>query len=209
MSGAREKDQADFDLEAFIDLFDEALTSDDPSVQKTLQHLMVICALARNHDKHDRRNGPLRRLYDDQHEILRRLERLEVNNAGWRNGGYNPSAPYGPVISPIVPQPYNPPTTPIPGTGIGGWPGLNPNQIWCGTGTGATSISLNSDSAVAKSSTSYAYDPPGSSSAMPDLASIPTLTDAIGPSSATDVIAERVDELLKSSKYKGSTVGNF
>ena len=34
MTGAsREKDQADFDLESFIDLFDEALTSDDPSVQ--------------------------------------------------------------------------------------------------------------------------------------------------------------------------------
>ena len=53
MSAVREKDSADFDLEAFIDLFDEALTSDDPSVQKTLQHLMVIAA--RNHDKHNAR----------------------------------------------------------------------------------------------------------------------------------------------------------
>jgi hypothetical protein len=186
MSAAREKDSADFDLEAFIDLFDEALTSDDPSVQKTLQHLMVICALARNHDKHDRRNGPLRRMFDDQHEILRRLERLEVNNAGWRNGGYNPSAPYGPVISPsptIWPQPA--PTTPIPGTGTGGWPGPGPNQIWCGTSTSATSISLANDSAVAKSTTSYAYDP---------------------PNNASEKIAERVDDLLKSN-YRGSSVG--
>ena len=28
MSAAREKDQADFDLERFVDMFDEALTSD-------------------------------------------------------------------------------------------------------------------------------------------------------------------------------------
>ena len=73
----REKDQADFDLEAFIDLFDEALTSDDPSVQKTLQHLMVIAALARNHNKHDQRNGPLRRLYEDINHLHRRVERME------------------------------------------------------------------------------------------------------------------------------------
>ena len=30
-TAAREKDSADFDLESFIELFDEALTSDDPS----------------------------------------------------------------------------------------------------------------------------------------------------------------------------------
>ena len=72
MSTAREPDQADFDLERFIDMFDEALTSDDPSVQKTLQHLMVICALARNHDNHAIRQGPLRRMFEDQkHKIGR------------------------------------------------------------------------------------------------------------------------------------------
>ena len=56
MSAAREKDSADFDLEAFIDLFDEALTRTDPSVQQTLQHLMVIAALARNHNNHNHYN---------------------------------------------------------------------------------------------------------------------------------------------------------
>lgn len=178
MSAAREPDQADFDLEAFIDLFDEALTSDDPSVQKTLQHLMVIAALARNHAKHDRRNGPLRRLYDDQHEILRRLERLEVNNAGWRTGApYQPSpmpspmGPSGPVI-----WPHSTPGTAIPGTGTGGWPGLGPNQIWCGTNTSGSSYTV----------------PNGG---------------AIGVTSATSVsIAERVEDLLKDPKYKGSSL---
>lgn len=173
---AREKDQADFDLEAFIDLFDEALTSDDPSVQKTLQHLMVICALARNHNKHDRRNGPLRRLYDDQHEILRRLERLEVNNATWRNTGPyqpapmpSPAYPSGPVIWPHTT------TTPVPGT--------IPGTIWCGTNTSGSSYTVPDGGAVS--------------------------IGAVGSTSATAMsIAERVDDLLKNPKYKGSTIGN-
>jgi len=76
----REKDSADFNLEAFVELFDEALTSDDPGVQKTLQHLMTICALARNHDGHGERIGPLRRLFEDMNNINRRLEKLELAN---------------------------------------------------------------------------------------------------------------------------------
>ena len=182
MSAAREPDQADFDLEAFIDLFDEALTSDDPSVQKTLQHLMVIAALARNHAKHDSRNGPLRRLFDDQRNIIRRLERLETGPAQYPGGGFNPGSPYGPVI---MPQPFRP-TAPVPGTGTGGWnhPGPPPNTIWCGTGTSATSVTIPGDGAVAKSTTSYAYD----------------------PSPASETIAERVEDLLKSN-YRGSSVG--
>jgi hypothetical protein len=168
MSAAREKDQADFDLEAFIDLFDEALTSDDPSVQKTLQHLMVIAALARNHDGHSKRSGPLRRIFDDQSNIIRRLERLEVGNTTFGRppgpgGGYNPSTPYGPVV---IPSPYVP-STPVPGTGGGGWPGPGPNQIWCGTGTNATGT----------------LDPG---------------YGAVPPSSATSAIAERVESLLQS-----------
>jgi hypothetical protein len=175
MTGMREKDQSDFDLESFIDLFDEALTSDDPSVQKTLQHLMVIAALARNHDGHSKRSGPLRRLFDDQHNIIRRLERLENGPANVPGGGFNPSTPYGPVI---MPQPYRP-STPIPGTGTGGWPGPGPNQIWCGTGTlSATSMTLD-----------------------PGFGAIP-------PGSATSAIAERVENLLKSD-YNGSSVGKF
>lgn len=178
MGAAREKDQADFDLESFIELFDEALTSDDPSVQKTLQHLMVICALARNHSGHNSRSGPLRRLFDDHRNIIRRLERLENGNSTL-GGGYRPapmpypSTPAGPTIwPPIVTQ---------PGTASPNWPGYNP--IW--TNTTATSVTLPENSAVSQSSTSYAYDP---------------------PSSASTTIAERVDDLLKSN-YKGSSVG--
>ena len=120
----REKDSADFDLEAFIDLFDEALTSDDPAVQKTLQHLMVIAALARNHAQHDKRNGPMRRMFDDQSNIIRRLDRLESENTrfGGGSGGSGPLAPY-------VPSP-----TTWPGSGGPLWPPhpgtYPPGTIW-------------------------------------------------------------------------------
>jgi hypothetical protein len=171
MGAAREKDSADFDLEAFIDLFDEALTSDDPSVQKTLQHLMVICALARNHAQHDRRNGPMRRMFEDQHTILRRLERLEsdqqnkrVYPGGGLGGG---SVPLGPYV----------PGTPWPNTGGGtGWPPqpgtYPPGTIWAQGGTSDVGFGA-----------------------------VPPVT-----ATATSAVAERVEDLLKSS-YKGSSVG--
>jgi hypothetical protein len=167
MSAAREKDQADFDLEAFIDLFDEALTSEDPSVRQTLQHLMVIAALARNHAKHDRHNGPLRRMYDNHHDILRRLDRLEVDRATFKPG-------FGPVptVNPNVPLVWPAPTTgtqwpPQPGT-------YPPGTIW------------------AQSSTSTTWPNSGAS--------------ALTTSGTSAKIVERVDELLKDEKYKGSTV---
>lgn len=190
MTGMREKDQADFDLDAFIDLFDEALTSDDPSVQKTLQHLMVICALARNHNNHDRRNGPMRRMFENQNDIIRRLERLEVGNT--RFGGTPIPGVYGPGTtgwpSPVVTQPYNP-TGPSTGT----WPPspgtYPPGTIWAQSSTFGTP--------VAKSTTSYAYDP----------SDVSTLSDVVNVS-ASKAIAERVDSLLKSD-YKGSSVGKI
>ena len=164
----REKDSADFDLEAFIDLFDEALTSDDPSVQKTLQHLMVIAALARNHAKHDQRNGPLRRMFEDQNTILRRLDRLESDKQNLR-GGFPGTIPGGGSI-PL--GPYVPPGTPWPGTGGGTlWPPqpgtYPPGTIWAQSGT-ATSMTLD-----------------------PGFGAVP-------PTSATSAIAERVENLLKS-----------
>lgn len=185
MSAMREKDSADFDLEAFIDLFDEALTSDDPAVQKTLQHLMVIAALARNHDGHSERRGPMRRMYEDLRDINRRLERLETGNStfgkpntGWPGGGYNPHhhGTFGPVpnTGPSVFPHSSPGSVPLGGGG-GGPAYPQPNPIWTTT-TGATSISLAKDSAIAGKNI---------------MASV----------------AERVENLLKDEKYKGSSVG--
>jgi hypothetical protein len=127
MSGAyREKDSADFDLEAFIDLFDEALMSNDEAVQKTLQHLMVIAALARNHAQHDRRNGPLRRMYQDLHDISSRLRRLESDLESKRvypGGGLTQITPLGPYQVPNTTTQWPPPNT-------GTIPPYPPGTIW-------------------------------------------------------------------------------
>ena len=81
MSAAREKDQADFDLERLVDMFDEALTSRDPRVVDTLRSLMMIVTLtkpeARDSGLHDRNSGPLRRMIEDMNHLHRRLERVE------------------------------------------------------------------------------------------------------------------------------------
>jgi hypothetical protein len=81
MSAAREKDSADFDLERFVDMFDEAMTSRDPRVMDALRGLMMIVTLTRPESRdsglHDRNAGPLRRLYEDMNHMHRRIERVE------------------------------------------------------------------------------------------------------------------------------------
>jgi hypothetical protein len=83
MSAAREKDQADFDLERFVDMFDEALTSKDPRVMNALRSLMMMVTLTRPESRdsglHDRNHGPLRRLYEDVNHLNRRMHDMENN----------------------------------------------------------------------------------------------------------------------------------
>lgn len=78
MGGARELDQADFDLERFVELFDECMTSTNPSVQKAFKNLLLVASIANS----DTRNapvtrGPLRRLVDDVYHLNRRVTILE------------------------------------------------------------------------------------------------------------------------------------
>ena len=182
----REKDSADFDLEAFIDLFDEALTSDDPSVQKTLQHLMVIAALARNHDGHGPRSGPLRRMFDDQKNIIRRLERLESGSGQF--GGPNTGLPGTGPLWPNNPSIW---TTPTTGTQWPPTPGTYPPGTIFAQNLSASSVTPPGSGA--QSATGYAQDP--------------LLSKSIAKKINGGLIVERVEDLLKNDKYKGSTVG--
>ena len=80
MTGAaRETDQADFDLERFIDMFDEALTSRDERVINALRSLMMIVTLTRpeTREHHDRSHGPLRRLFEDMNDLTRSMHRMQ------------------------------------------------------------------------------------------------------------------------------------
>lgn len=91
---SREKDQADFDLEQFVDLFDTAMSSDNPTVRRAFKNLLLVAAVAdaEESQREGLRQGPLRRLIEDQRNIIRRLETIE------RNQQYTTNLPgYGPV----------------------------------------------------------------------------------------------------------------
>lgn len=97
MGAAREPDQADFDLERFIDLFDEAMTSKDPRVVETLRNLLMIVALTRpetNEPNFDRNRGPLRRLFGDMHDLNSRLHRMEAEIQHLNNRFARAEQPY-------------------------------------------------------------------------------------------------------------------
>jgi hypothetical protein len=99
MSGAmREKDSADYDLERLTELFDEALTSDDPRVKNALRQLMMIVVLtSEDHEDKDRslygRRGPMRRMQEDLNDLRRIVADLKheiqtlQKQAAW-GGGY-------------------------------------------------------------------------------------------------------------------------
>ena len=79
MGAAREKDQAGFDLERFINMFDEAMISSDSRVIETLRSLMMIVTLTRpeSNDIHNQRKGPLRRSFEDMNHMWKRMEQME------------------------------------------------------------------------------------------------------------------------------------
>jgi hypothetical protein len=77
MSASREKNSADFDLDRFIRMFDEALTSEDPRVIDALRGLLMIVALTRPEARTSTERGPLRRLVNDVTNLNRRLGAVE------------------------------------------------------------------------------------------------------------------------------------
>lgn len=80
MSGAaREKNAADYDLERFIEMFDQALTSDDPRVKNALRQLMMMVILTDtdDHEGKIRNKGPLRQMQEDMYSICKKMSRLE------------------------------------------------------------------------------------------------------------------------------------
>jgi hypothetical protein len=120
---SREKDSSDFDLETFVDLFDTALTSNNPTVQKAFKNLLMVTAIVHaKQESIDNSQGPLRRLVDDIKNLNRRLSHLE-NQTVLPGGGFNPtpvpmpSYPAGPTwITPNTGNPWPPNTTITCGT---------------------------------------------------------------------------------------------
>lgn len=120
----RDKDQADFDLETFVDLFDTAISSDNPAVQRALKNLLMIAALVNaENTEAGMQQGPLRRVIEDQKHIIRRLNELETKSSWNTPGQYSPMpvpsrpAPLqSPTIGPTWPNPVTNPGMVPPGT---------------------------------------------------------------------------------------------
>ncbi len=117
--GMREKDQADFDLETFVDLFDTAMSSDNPAVKKALKNLILISALVDAKSEHEIRIGPLRRLVEDIKHLNQRLQALEYEKS--YKTTYVGTTPPGIQTSPG--------TGTWPPGGYQAWPQTNPNTI--------------------------------------------------------------------------------
>jgi uncharacterized protein YlxW (UPF0749 family) len=89
----REKDQADYDLERVIELFDTALTSKDERVVNSLRNLLMITALtlpeSHNQSIHGSR-GPLSRMQEEMRDLSRTVNdmRHKVNHL---TNMFNPS----------------------------------------------------------------------------------------------------------------------
>jgi hypothetical protein len=80
MSGAmREKDAADYDLERFTEMFDQALTSNDPRVKNALRQLMMVILTDTDDQEGEQRSrhGPLRRMQEDMRDQFKWIRRLE------------------------------------------------------------------------------------------------------------------------------------
>lgn len=140
MSAGREKDQADFDLETFVDLFDTAMSSDNPAVKRALKNLILISALVDAKSNDGIRQGPLRRVVEDIKHLNQRLQTLEMEKQ------YRTTHTI-------------PPTMPSPGTGQwppGSWPQITPTSVpgtslppgYTWTPGTSTSISGGSNSAT-------------------------------------------------------------
>ena len=77
MCALRIKDQADFDLDRFVEMFDQALTSNDPRVVDALRSLMMMVILTKPEGGLTNRTGPLRRLVEEQRDLVRRMNRID------------------------------------------------------------------------------------------------------------------------------------
>ncbi len=143
MSEMRQKDQADFDLETFVDLFDTALTSDNPTVRRAFKNLILVASIVQAEENHDSiANGPLRRLVEDIRSLNRRIGNLESQGAyraAPNTGGYT-------YTGTIPPQQ---PTWVAPGTGQT----AQPNPPWPYSGGGGGPTAWASTSAIPGSNT--------------------------------------------------------
>lgn len=83
-----------FDLETFVDLFDTAMSSDNPTVKKAFKNLMMVAALVEGENQ-DPKFGPLRGLLKTIENLQQKVSVLEMNQ--YKNNHVN--TVYGPTVT--------------------------------------------------------------------------------------------------------------
>lgn len=68
----------EFDLEKFADLFDTAMSSKNPAVQRALKNLMMIAALVEANEQ-QATPGPLRTVLEEVKRMNRKIDKLEYD----------------------------------------------------------------------------------------------------------------------------------
>ena len=78
----------DFDIEEFAKMFDAALASDNPSVQKALRNFMMVTALVHAQEEannYERQMGPFETLFRQLEDLQHRISRLESEKYSTRS----------------------------------------------------------------------------------------------------------------------------
>lgn len=102
-------DKEEFDLEAFVDLFDTAMTSNNPALKKAFKNLLLIAAMIDTSNGLIREAGPLRHLLNRIEDLQNRVSVLETDR--FLNRQTTGTAPnvYPSTTTGAVPYPYNTP----------------------------------------------------------------------------------------------------
>lgn len=81
-----------FDIEKFIELFDTAMTSDNPTVRRAFKNLLIVAALV-DSETPPKSIGPLRGLYNQIDDLRKRISQIETTKTT-----------YGPISIPSMPN---------------------------------------------------------------------------------------------------------
>jgi hypothetical protein len=68
----------DMDLRTFVELFDTAMTSTNPTVKKCFHNLLMLAALVHAEETDDHKKGPLGKLIDEVDQLHKKVEALRI-----------------------------------------------------------------------------------------------------------------------------------
>jgi hypothetical protein len=93
----------DTDLKRFVELFDTAMTSKNPAVQKCFHNLLMVASLVHAEDNNNHKSGPLKKLFEEMEATRNEVAKLRMSIKLPSVSVY----PYPIMEYPTVPTGYN------------------------------------------------------------------------------------------------------